>query len=375
MNIQEKTLLHIALIQGIGPSCVASLIAYVGIDRLADIYKLTVSELVYDCGLTPKQAQLLERGLQDLKMLEQECALLEKYSLQWMSYLNQNYPPLLREIHAPPVGIFVQGQLPDHTTNSLAVVGARKANNYAQRVINYCIPDLVLHGWAIISGGALGADTMAHEKTLQAKGQTVAILGSGLLKPYPSSNKNLFSRIVQAGGAIVSPFPLTMEALPGNFPARNRLIAGMSRGCLVVQAGQKSGALITAYCALEQGREVFAVPGPIDDSLSDGCLSLLQQGAVMTRSAQDILAEFGYVYAARYIKEDKEEKLMQVQKNEPAAINEPEDIILVHCNQPASVDELFEKTGLPLPEIYVRLSSLQLEGKIEQNFTGLWQKL
>lgn len=368
MNIYDKILLHATLIQGFGPGSLAHVISFLGIDRLPEIYNLTQTELIYECGVQPKQAQLLEAGLKNIKILDQECELLEKHSILWVSNLDQYYPYLLKEIDLPPLGIYVQGQLPHSTVNSIAVVGARKSHDYAQRIINYCIPDLVAQGWAIISGGALGADTMAHEVALQEEGVTVAILGSGLLKPYPHKNKNLFMKIVQAGGALVSSFSLRMEALPGNFPARNRLIAGVSRGCLVIQAGEKSGALITAHCALEQGREVFAVPGPIDDPLSAGCLSLLKQGATLVRSAQDIFDEFGYTYIpSQKIPLQKVEKVQEICGDE--------DVLLTHCKQPVSIDELFEKTGLSLSEIYTRLSFLQLNGKIEQDFVGLWKKI
>ena len=155
------------------------------------------------------------------------------------------------------------------------------------------IPELVHNGCSIVSGGALGIDGLAHRATLEAQGVTVAVLGSGLLKPYPAAHKTLFKKIIECRGALVSCFPLLTEPKPALFPARNRIIAGLSRGCLVVQAGIPSGALITAQYAVDEGREVFAVPGSLDNPLSVGCHRLISQGATLVTSASDILASFG----------------------------------------------------------------------------------
>jgi Predicted Rossmann fold nucleotide-binding protein involved in DNA uptake len=151
---------------------------------------------------------------------------------------------------------------------------------------------MVENGWVIVSGGAIGADSMAHAKTVACGGRTMAIIGSGLLNPYPSSNEKLFNDILASGGLILSPFGMQTVARPGNFPARNRVIAGLSLGCVVVQAAKKSGASITAQLALDNGREVFAVPGLFHDELSIGCHALIQQGAKIISDAYDILAEF-----------------------------------------------------------------------------------
>ena len=373
MNTTDKTLLHISLISGIGPVVVAQLLHGFGKRQLSYIYTLTKSDFVHIYRLQHKQAQILEQGLKYFKALEQECLLLEKHTIAWISCMHDEYPALLKEIHVPPIGIYVQGQLPKNSTMSIGIVGSRKAYCYAQRVINNCVPDLVAHGWSIVSGGAIGADTMAHKAALKANGKTIVVLGSGLLSPYPSQNKGLFEQVIDSGGALISPFQLHMQAFPGNFPARNRIIAGISKGCVVVQAGKKSGAIITAYCALEQGREVFAVPGHIDDPLSAGCHALLRQGAVLVRSAEDIIKEFGYSYASRLY--DTPHKQLKIYSNNKELGLAQEDDVLIHCTVPISVDELLEKTGLSLSEIYNRLSSLQLEGRIEQDFMGLWRKI
>ncbi len=222
-----------------------------------------------------------------------EQELLIKHNIRRITASDVEYPSYLKEIHCPPPQLYVQGELLNSYTKLIAVVGSRKADSYGERVIASLVPELVAHGWAIVSGGALGADSFAHKATLQARGRTIVILGSGLLMPYPSSNRKLFSSIVDQGGSLVSSFSLDTPAYPSNFPARNRIISGMSRGVIVAQAAEKSGARITAHLALEQGREVFAIPGPIDHALSIGCNRLIQQGAKLVQTIDDIFTELG----------------------------------------------------------------------------------
>ncbi|MGE0206491.1 MAG: DNA-processing protein DprA, partial [Candidatus Babeliales bacterium] len=242
------------------------------------------------------------------------------------------------------------------------------ADDYAHEAIKAIVPSLVAHGWTIVSGGALGADTMAHEAALSSKGITVAVLGSGLLRPYPTKNKSLFQTIYTEGGAVVSPFPLLSDPLPGNFPARNRIISGLSRGCLVVQAAEKSGASITAHCALDQGRDVFAVPGLLNNPLSHGCHRLIQQGAKLVTSAQDILVEYGQ----DEVQEVSEQlSLVSPELESPQPLT-PEGLLIQSCKKPKAIDELVQLTGKSLHEVQESLFNLQLEGVITQDFAGLW---
>jgi DNA processing protein len=280
----------------------------------------------------------------------------------------------LKEIYLPPTILYWQGTSPTIHAKTLAVVGSRKANTYGKRVIEKVIPELVAHGFTIISGGALGADSMAHETTVWCGGKTVAVIGSGLLKPYPRSNKKLFEKIIENGGSIVSSFALQCDALLGNFPARNRIISGLSQGCIVVQAAQQSGAKITAQCALEQGRHVFAVPGPIDDELSWGCHELITQGATLINDVQDIIEELpAYVVGSNVTGILEEIHRPKVKKNydpDPTTA-----AILQACQQPVSTDDLLMISGLELPVLTSLLFQLQLDGKITQNMMGLWQQI
>jgi len=274
----------------------------------------------------------------------------------------------------------------------LAIVGSRKASRYGQMAIERIVPDLVEQGVCIVSGGALGADSMAHTCTLDAAGQTIAIIGSGLLEPYPATNKKLFERMVAEGGALVSPFPLNTTPHPGNFPARNRIIAGMSHACLVVQAAARSGALITAQYALDQGKEVLAVPGMINDQLSEGCHALIRDGASLVTSAQDVLAAFGEfaqlpVVGSLVLSDDKAQQLefggRGARQSTYVVAGSAVDVkatsenlsnrIICACAQPRALEDLVDELELSVEEVMQELFNLQLAGKVGQNFAGLWQ--
>jgi DNA processing protein len=254
----------------------------------------------------------------------------------------------------------------------MGFVGSRLASPYAAQVIKHLVPPLVEHQWVIVSGGAQGADTMAHETALAAGGKTIAVLGSGLLCPYPASNRSLFQRIVDSGGIVMSPFPLLVPPDRGTFPARNRIISGLSLGCVIVQAAQRSGALITANFALEQGRQVFAVPGLINESLSDGCHALIKQGAKLVNTVGDIVEEFGESW---HRTSSAEASVYTPGRNAARGAVEVTDPLLIHMALPLSLDELSLKTGFDVATLQDKLFMLQLEGKARQLFTGMWERL
>jgi len=384
-------ILHLTLIEDIGPASIQRIIQRSDVNA-SDLYAFTSSDWINVFGFSEITAQKIATGLADKKVLDRELMHIDENDIQWMTIQDDEYPQLLREIYLPPTVLYWQGGL-WNDAKCLAVVGARKANEYGQQVVNQLVPDLVAAGYTIVSGGAIGLDTMAHKATLQCGGKTIAILGSGLLRPYPSSNKKLFSAIVDSGGIVASSFPLTMEGLPGNFPARNRIVTGLSRGCLVVQAAQKSGALISAHYAMEQGREVFAVPGPIGDELSTGCNAVIQEGAKLVMSSADILQEFGdriiipdkqvlvqqalFSSSPSVLFEDKKlrvsERQSSNQKNEiDEKYSATQKQILRLCKNAVSLDDIVNTTQLSFEQVQSELFDLQLDGIISQDFTGMW---
>lgn len=375
----KQIILHLSLIEGIGPAVVGALVErHAATGDLASIYEMSAYNVRVTYGFSADTAEKIVTGLQDTKRLEIELKLIEKHHIQWATAWCAQYPKILKEIHLPPTVLYWLGTLPTEERNAIAFVGSRKVNEYGNFVIEQLVPRMVQAGWLIVSGGALGADTSAHKVTLAQGGRTVAVLGSGLLYQYPLSNKKLFAEIVASGGAIVSSFPLLMEALPGNFPARNRIISGLARGSVVVQAAAKSGALITARFALDQGREVFAVPGPISDPLSAGCHALISQGAKLVTVAEDILVEFGVAV-------EKTEQLSIVAEQPPVVkpisakkivvprVAGPAGAVLAACANPSSPDDIASKTGMSFQEVQDLLFDLQLDGHVAQNYAGMWQ--
>lgn len=360
----NKTLLHISLIPGIGPAVVKQLAQFLSYDKFEQLYTWSLQDFMYRARLSQSYADKLVKGLFDKHVLEHELALIKKHGVQWTTCADEAYPKLLQETAQPPVVLYWRGVDLRVFDQSIALVGSRKAHAYAQQFIDAAVPELAQAGWTIVSGGALGADAMAHRAALAAGVPTCAVIGSGLLRPYPGANIRLFEQMIANGGALVSPFPLEMGALPGNFPARNRIISGMSRATVVVQAASKSGARITALYALEQGREVCAVPGPLYDPLSAGCHALIQEGAALVASGFDILQTCGY--GASLVRAHVAATVAQVRPSQP------EDPIVALCRVPQSFDDLLDALEYDFAQLQERLLALQLQGALSQDFLGRW---
>jgi DNA processing protein len=368
--MSNTLILHLALIDGVGPSMIKYLIEHKPTQySWTDLYAFSLSDWkrVFDCS--DRLAAMLVSGLSDTKMVEKELILIEKHKAQISTLLDDDYPPLLREIHYPPAVVWWQGSdCWKRETKMLAIVGSRKANFYAQTTIDTFVPLFVAQGWTVVSGGALGVDGMAHSAVVKAGGKTVVVLGSGLMHKYPHSHETLFESVIAAQGTVLSIFPMDMQARPTNFPIRNRVVSGLSKGCFVVQAAAKSGALITAQHALEQGRDVFALPGSIKDPLSAGCHALIQQGATLVAGVEDIVHAYqDHVKAA----ESTHETAMQ-QSIDPQLPHTLEDVIKAACVTPLFLDDLLAITNISRIELQAALFDLQLTGAIRQDFSGMW---
>lgn len=224
------------------------------------------------------------------QMPEKLAAFCERNRVQLLSIYDEAYPKSLRQIHDAPLLLYVRGQLPQEEY-AFAVVGSREATAYGVRVAQYFAKGLTYEGIPIVSGGARGIDAAAHEACLQAGGKTVAVLGCGIDVNYPAQNKHLFNAIVEQGGAVITEYPPKTPPISNNFPARNRIIVGLVHGVLVAEAGVRSGAVITANIAADEGREVYCVPGNIFDRTSIGCHDLIRNGAKLVDVVQDILED------------------------------------------------------------------------------------
>ncbi|MFZ2540576.1 MAG: DNA-processing protein DprA [Gallionella sp.] len=278
---------------------------------------------------------------------------------------DSEYPQALLNIPDPPLLLYVKGQLDFLNRAALAVVGSRNATPQGIGNAEAFAKTLSDAGLCIISGMAHGIDAAAHRGALRGQGSSIAIVGTGLDKVYPAANRDLAHALAQQG-ALISEFPLGTPPLAANFPRRNRLISGMSVGCLVVEASLQSGSLITARLALEQGRDVFAIPGSIHAPHSKGCHALLKQGAKLVETAQDILEELvGQLPAPAH------NPVVQV-----TDIQGPGFALLDHLGfDPVDVNTLSDRCGLTIAELSAMLLTLELEGRVSTLPGGLYQRI
>ncbi|WP_369789547.1 DNA-protecting protein DprA [Rouxiella sp. WC2420] len=304
-------------------------------------------------------------------------------SLKWTEEEDQHlicfnsadYPPLLKQIASPPRLLYVKGPLELLNSPQLAMVGSRHCSSYGEHWAQYFAAGLVNSGFTITSGLALGIDGICHRAALEAKGKTVAVLGSGLRRIHPRCHSSLADRIVVQGGALVSEFPLNMPPIPHNFPRRNRIISGMSVGVLIVEASQRSGSLITARCALEQGREVFALPGAIDSPNSEGSHWLIKQGAYLVTDPIDIAEHIGS--GLTWLSAEKSSfftdsaslrEKIAAEVNICAEVAELElpfvDVLANVGYEVTPVDVVAERAGQPVPVVVGKLLELELAGWI-----------
>jgi DNA processing protein len=298
---------------------------------------------------TERARQALQSGAAR-RAAEAEIARCTREGVALVGWDEPSYPPLLRRVYDPPPVLWVRGRLQaGEGALAVAVVGARLSSAAGQAFARVLARDLASGGATVVSGLARGIDTSAHEGALLAKGRTVAVLGSGLGSLYPPENAGLAARIAEAG-AVVSEFPFAYGPQPRNFPRRNRVIAGWGAGVVVVEAGERSGALGTARCALDEGREVLAVPGHPTSEVSVGTNALIRDGAVLVRSAADVAEALGLTSGA--VSEPTEEDVPLLRALRPG--------------EPVTVDELSSRSGTPTPLLLRQLSELEMLDKVRR---------
>lgn len=339
------------LVRGIGPARLRMLLAAFG-----DVEQAwhAPAEALAAAGLDRRTLEnfLETRARVDLEKEVRRVSALGAHILTWE---DPGYPRLLREIpDAPPV-LYVRGELRPEDEWAVAVVGTRKASTYGQEVTRRLVTDLVRAGVTIVSGLARGIDAVAHRAALDAGGRTVAVLGCGIDRVYPPEHRDLARRIAE-NGAIVTEYPVGTQPEPGNFPPRNRIISGLSLGVLITEAGQDSGALITADYAAEQGRDVFAVPGSILAAGCRGTNRLIQDGAKPVLEAADILRELNLTMLAE-----------QSEARQVLPSTETESLLLSLLSaEPVHVDDLTRAAGLPVSQVISTLTMMELKGLVRQ---------
>lgn len=289
---------------------------------------------------------------------EAEKARCDEAGVQLLLGGTPDYPELLAQISRPPPVLYLRGRPEALHLPQIAVVGARRASRAGQDNARAFAADLAGAGFAITSGLALGVDAAAHRGALQAQGATVAVLGSGVDRLYPRRNVALAEEILAAGGAVVSEMPLGASAEAANFPRRNRIISGLSMGVLLVEAAVRSGSLITARLALEQNREVFAIPGSIHNPLSRGCHRMIKQGATLVETSADIVEQLGGLLARPQVAERN--------ASEPELEPQQRRLIEALGGDPRSMEQLARDTGDDTGELMAALLQLELAGLVEQ---------
>lgn len=288
--------------------------------------------------------------------IERDLKLVEEKGVTLIPLASEDYPASLKEVFDPPVLLYARGRIVESDKLAMAIVGSRRATAYGLSMSERIAKDLAARGLTIVSGGARGIDTAAHKGALEVGGRTIAFLGCGVDVNYPAENKKLFDAMSESG-AVVSEFPFGSAPEPWRFPPRNRLISGMSLGVLVCQSPEASGALITAGYAAEQGKDVYAVPGNVDDERNRGCHALIKDGARLVESSEDILRELGL---------DGDEKGGQLALPIESLSDAERRIATLLSLDPMQVDEIIEKSGLPAPMVAGTLTILEMKNIVRR---------
>jgi DNA processing protein len=346
-----KYMVSFSKIPGIGRVKTSQLQNYFG--TMANAWEASTGEL--------KKAGLDSRSLSSIVSMrpkispDDEMCKLDKFGVKAIPSDSLKYPARLKEIHDYPPLIYVRGSLLPADDFSLAVVGTRRATVYGRQVAEEIVTDLVRNKITIVSGLARGIDSIAHHTALTAAGRTIAIFACGLDIVYPAENARLARDIIE-NGALISEYPLGTRPRADNFPRRNRILSGISLGVLVIEAGEKSGALITVEQALMHNREVFAVPGSILSPFSKGTNLLLQQGAKLVRNYMDILEELNLALVAQ-----------QLEMKELITTDKTECLLINHLSaEPNHIDEICRSSGLTAPVVSSTLSIMELKGLVKQ---------
>lgn len=287
-QVERLAIIDLALRPGVGSVTFKNLIGHFGSARLAA--QASADELAEAPGIGLRRARKMLQSSGEAAV-EAELKLAARHRVHIITCIDPHYPQALKYLPDPPIMLYVRGTLTDADRLAMAIVGSRRSSLYGQQQAERFAVALSQIGFTVISGLARGIDVAAHRAAVKHGGRTVAVLGNGLSTIYPPEHQKVAAEIVDSG-AVISEYPMTAEPRAEHFPRRNRIISGMSLGVLVIEAGLKSGALITAHVAAEQGKEVFALPGRVDSPFSTGCHKLIQEGARLAQSIDDILEEF-----------------------------------------------------------------------------------
>jgi DNA processing protein len=355
----REALVALNLVEHVGPVRVRQLLQHFG-DPVA-ILGASRSQLLRVSGIGEETAEAIA-GWERTIELGVELKRIAEFGCRIVTQADSDYPDLLRQIYDPPIVLYVRGELLPKDKNSVAMVGSRMSTHYGIEVARKLAYQLAYLGVTVVSGGARGVDSAAHQGALSAKGRTIVVLGTGINLVFPPENAELYERVV-SNGAVLTQFPFNRPGDKQTFPIRNRLVAGMTLGTVVVEANLTSGALITANFANEYGRQVFAVPGRIDSPRSKGCHDLIKKGAKLCEGAEDILSEFEYLFPPS----NKSPSAVEtgVLPAIELSANEQKVYDVLSADE-TGIDEVIRKSGLPTSAVSVALLSLEMKRLIRQ---------
>lgn len=357
------------MISGVGTARFKALVENFGEPHR--IFEENVESLSRVKGISRELADKIISWKNDID-LDAELDFAEKSGTRIITLDDAEYPEILKGIYDPPLCLYVRGKLPDFSYNSLAVVGSRRATIYGRKMAKHLTEAAVLAGWKIISGLAFGIDAIAHQAAVEAGGITVAVLGGGLARIHPQEHVPLAREIIENGGAVISEFPMKFPVNRQSFPRRNRIVSGLSEAVLIVEAGLKSGALITADLAMEQGKDVFAVPGHVDNPQAKGCHKLIKQGAKLTEDFSDILDDCerlpGFDFGDEVREKTEDESAEPAKPLKPANLSDEEYQILQLLEDEAkSFDYIAQETGIHVASLNGMLTKMAMKMIILQH--------
>jgi DNA processing protein len=345
---------HLAMIPGIGPVRVRRLLESMG--SVEQILLARESELASVEGISNELARKIVKARDEVD-LDREKRLAQDHGVEVLDCEDDRYPQSLKEIYDPPLVLYMKGKIPKRFSMGIGVIGTREPSVYGRENAKKFSFQLAYAGVAVVSGLARGVDTFAHQGALAAKGSTWAVVGCGLTTCYPSENQSLMDKITE-DNCVISEFPMETKPDRQTFPMRNRIVSGLCHGVLVVEAGAQSGALITARMALDQGRNVYAIPGRIDQPEAKGCHLLLKQGAKLVEGVEDIVQDLNLLFS---------EKPVQREFPEVEKLNGDEaELYNALGKEEMHVDRLIQKTGLPSSKVSSTLLRLEMKKRVQQ---------
>lgn len=359
--------LALSLTEGLGVMRIRKLIEHYG--NPENVFRASLTELEAT-GMRAVSAQSIATG-KSQELAQEECAKAVEAGCKIISLSDPAYPPRLKEIYDPPVILFVKGSVEVLSRAGIAMVGTRHPTPYGSGMAERLATDLAARGLVIISGLARGIDTTSHRGAVAAKGKTIAVLGTGIDIMYPKENTRLTEQMLALGGALITEFPVGTSPAPQNFPIRNRIISGMSAGVLVVEAAEYSGTRITSRCALEQNRDVYAVPGNVTNKSSWGPNTLIKQGAKLVATWEDVWEELPtdvQLELGKFEAESSEPETASLFPDEVKSPHEKKILKLLKQDESTHIDELVEvlENEMSSSEIFAALFELELNGKIRQ---------